>query len=291
MPDRLRHSAVALSQSILHLFIRDDQADPQEVLEHRTIEDRQVGVPSPLSQYRAAVGTKVRQSLDTFAKFQQLRYAQTFFVERLIIWKRSFINLSFVLLNSAVTLCPDKGLGDRGIGATLLGLSGSSCDGLTQVMIVINHYVGLQRARSRRFVCGAVGIIIATSTVTAQGQSPADQINCGQQAQKAFHNHNNTAARVSPELVGSNYRSHYSKKIGKCLILINEVHEKNGQMFITDSLSDAIERRELASFVLSTENGKLGTLAQCQLSPTFQEIAICSSRAEFDAFVSKYMEQ
>ena len=56
-------------------------------------------------------------------------------------------------------------------------------------------------------------------------------------------------------------------------------------------LYDAVERRWLASYTQLTKEGK-EYLLNCELKPTLQEKeTICKSKQEFDAFVSKYMEQ
>jgi hypothetical protein len=56
-------------------------------------------------------------------------------------------------------------------------------------------------------------------------------------------------------------------------------------------LHDAVERRWLASYTQLTKERK-EYLLNCELKPTSQEKeTICKSKQEFDAFVSKYMEQ
>ena len=52
----------------------------------------------------------------------------------------------------------------------------------------------------------------------------------------------------------------------------------------TAQLSDAFERRVLANYSLSLKSNTL----VCELTPTLDKTANCSSRAEFDAFVAKY---
>ena len=60
---------------------------------------------------------------------------------------------------------------------------------------------------------------------------------------------------------------------------------------MTTDLYDAIERRGFASYIQLTKEGKQYQL-NCELKPTLQEKeTICASKQEFDAFVSKYMEQ
>jgi hypothetical protein len=52
-------------------------------------------------------------------------------------------------------------------------------------------------------------------------------------------------------------------------------------------LFDAFERRQFANFLSREDKERL----YCTLTPRPQETTYFSSRAEFDAFVSKYMEQ
>ena len=89
----------------------------------------------------------------------------------------------------------------------------------------------------------------------------------------------------------SDYQSHYNKALNKCFILIKQMSELNGQPVMATELYDAIERRVLASYIQLTKEGK-EYLRNCELKPTLQEKeTICGSKQEFDAFVSKYMEQ
>ena len=67
--------------------------------------------------------------------------------------------------------------------------------------------------------------------------------------------------------------------------------ELNGQPLLSVELYDAIERRGFASYTQITKGvGKEYQLG-CELKPTLLEETICGSKQEFDAFVSKYMEQ
>src|SRR6516165_12782808 len=67
--------------------------------------------------------------------------------------------------------------------------------------------------------------------------------------------------------------------------------ELNGQPIMAIELHDAVERRWLASYTQLTKERK-EYLLNCELKPTSQKKeTICKSKQEFDAFVSKYMEQ
>jgi len=127
-----------------------------------------------------------------------------------------------------------------------------------------------------------IALIIAASATIAQGQSLQEQATCAQQAKAAFQDYKEGAP---PGF------SDYQKALNKCLILINQKSELNGQPVMATDLYDAVERRWLASYTQLTKEGK-EHLLNCELKPTLQEKeTICKSKHEFDAFVSKYMEQ
>ena len=135
-------------------------------------------------------------------------------------------------------------------------------------------------------VATGIGLIIAASATTALGQSLQEQATCAQQAKAAFQDYKDGAPRGY-----SDYQSHYNKELNKCLILINQKSELNGQPVLVTELYDAVERRWLASYTQLTKERK-EYLLNCELKPTSQEKeTICKSKHEFDAFVSKYMEQ
>jgi hypothetical protein len=138
---------------------------------------------------------------------------------------------------------------------------------------------------SMRLVTG-IAIIIAASAPMAQGQSLQEQEICAQQAKAAFQDYKEGAP---PGF--SDYQSHYNKALNKCFIVINQKSKLNGQPLIVTELHDAVERHWFASYTQLTKEGK-EYLLSCELKPTSQEKeTICKSKQEFDAFVSKYMEQ
>jgi hypothetical protein len=135
-------------------------------------------------------------------------------------------------------------------------------------------------------VATGIVIIIAASATMAQGQSSQDQPTCAQQAKAAFQEYKEGAP---PGF--SDYQSHHNKTLNKCFILINQKSELNGQPLMVVELYDAIERRWLASYTQLTKERK-EYLLNCELKPTSQEKeTICVSKQQFDAFVSKYMEE
>jgi hypothetical protein len=135
-------------------------------------------------------------------------------------------------------------------------------------------------------VATGIAIVIAASATMAKGQSLQEEANCAQQAKAAFQDYKEGAP---PGF--SDYQNHYNKTLNKCFILINQKSKLNGQPVMVTELYDAVERRWLASYTQLTKEGK-EYLLNCELKPTSQEKeTICKSKQEFDAFVSKYIEQ
>jgi hypothetical protein len=135
-------------------------------------------------------------------------------------------------------------------------------------------------------VATGIAIIIAASASKVQGQSLQEEPICAQQAKAAFQEYKGGAPPGT-----SDYQSHYNKALNKCFVLINQKSELNGQPVMTIDLYDAVERRGFASYIQITNEGK-EYLRNCELKPTLQEKeTICASKQEFDAFVSKYMQQ
>jgi len=138
----------------------------------------------------------------------------------------------------------------------------------------------------RAAVCMTI-IITAASSATAWGQSLKAQVVCAEQAERAYQAYKNAAFVPGFKFGSGDYQSHFNTKLNKCLILINQIYQYNGDTMTTAQLSDAFERRVLANYSLSLKSNTL----VCELTPTLDKTANCSSRAEFDAFVAKYMEQ
>jgi len=135
-------------------------------------------------------------------------------------------------------------------------------------------------------VATGIALTIAASATMAQGQTLQEQATCAQQAKAAFQDYKEGAP---PGF--SDYQSHYNKELNKCLVLITQKGELNGQPVMATELHDAIERHWLASYAQLTKGGKEYVL-NCELKPTIQEKeTICKSKQEFEAFVSKYMGQ
>jgi len=138
-----------------------------------------------------------------------------------------------------------------------------------------------------------LGLSLTAGEVAAvQAQSLQEQAICAQQAKTAFQDYNNVGSVPGFKLLTSNYQSHYNTKLNKCLVLITEMSEMDGQLITSEDLLDAFEHREFADYIWQTKEGKNVSSAPpyCTLTPKMQQEKACS-KEEFDAFVSKYMEQ
>jgi hypothetical protein len=136
-------------------------------------------------------------------------------------------------------------------------------------------------------------IVITAGTIDVRGQSLQEQAICAQQAEKAFQAYNNVSD-PHYKLLTSAYQSHYNKKINKCLVLINEMSVMNEEFMETAELIDAFENRQFANYIRATKQGRKSWEAEplnCVLRPSLNNETLCSSRREFDAFVSTYMDQ
>lgn len=138
-------------------------------------------------------------------------------------------------------------------------------------------------------VAAFVAIISAVSSA-AWGQSLQQQEACARQAKLAFEEYNSLNHNPLAD-----YQSHYNTKLNKCLILIDDQMVPSGKEFLTTAmLMDAFERRVYGSYSWRSQpNKKYWEVPPitCELIPTTREKTFCRSRDEFDAFVSKYMEE
>jgi hypothetical protein len=149
----------------------------------------------------------------------------------------------------------------------------------------------------------SIAIILAVSTMIARGQSLEQQTMRAKQAKIAFEENNGDNERLEFQLqlkiapIGSDYRSHYNPKLNKCFVLIERTVETGGgEISITSQLMDGFERRIFATYSWTStkegyEDGETLPPTTCELKPTPPGLTICFSRKQFDAFVSKYMEE
>jgi hypothetical protein len=133
----------------------------------------------------------------------------------------------------------------------------------------------------------ALGIaIILASSVVARSQSLQEQSSCAKQAEKAYQDYIGGGAVAGFKLLSSDYESHYNSDLKRCLVLIDEVFKTNEQTSSSTTLVDAFERHTFAQYMVSGANR-----LDCELAPALKKSTSCSSRAEFDAFVSEYMQR
>ena len=89
--------------------------------------------------------------------------------------------------------------------------------------------------------------------------------------------------------------NHYNPKLGKCLMLIEDMDAKTvrGQVTTSKTLSDAFEGKVYASYIWSTQKDKKYWEVpplECKVTPLSGEEQTCHSDAEFDALIKQYME-
>jgi len=133
-------------------------------------------------------------------------------------------------------------------------------------------------------VCLLTAIVI---TSNASARSLKEQEICAKQAEKAYQAYNNAGSVPGFKVESSWHQSHYNKKLNKCLILVDQMYQHNGETTTTAQLFDAFERRVFANYVLNLDSHFM----DCELTPTLDEREKCSSKNAFDVFVDKYMEE
>jgi hypothetical protein len=136
---------------------------------------------------------------------------------------------------------------------------------------------------------------------TARSESLGIQERCASEARKAFQEleDENKSKYNQSTLIqggGSDYQSHYNRKLDRCLILINRRSVLPLATDLSDQqrqsvLVDANERRYYANYVetqlVAETKPKIET---CELMPGMRRKTVCTTRAEFDAFAATYLE-
>ena len=133
-------------------------------------------------------------------------------------------------------------------------------------------------------VCLLTAIVI---TSNASARSLKEQEICAKQAEIAYQTYNNAGSVPGSKVESSWHQSHYNKKLNKCVILVDQMYQHNGETSTTAQLFDAFERRVLAKYTLNLDSHFM----DCKLTPTLDQRESCSSKNAFDAFVEKYMEE
>jgi hypothetical protein len=142
-------------------------------------------------------------------------------------------------------------------------------------------------------------IAIASGSI-ARAQSLDQQERCAQQAKRAyaeteaeFEAYNRAQTQKTVRYSGD-YQSHYNIKLGKCLMLVETRDMIGSQSITTAYVRDANERRQYATYVWMSREGKkyweVPPMA-CELTPGLREKRFCKTREEFDEFAAPYMEE
>jgi hypothetical protein len=137
--------------------------------------------------------------------------------------------------------------------------------------------------------------LLLTAT-TASAQSLEQQAICAKQAKVAYDQYNNDPSNAFGLLkpITSGYENHYNTKLNKCFIAIESVDQMGEESLTTAVLMDAFEHRIYANYSWSTRVDKKWEVpppTTCDLIPSTKDQTHCSSKAEYDAFVAKYMEE
>lgn len=146
----------------------------------------------------------------------------------------------------------------------------------------------------------AIFLCLLVSAHVVNAQSLDQQERCAQQAKRAYAEldaQNRSEMQkmgIGMNRLSSDYQSHYNVKLGKCLMLVETVDMLGSQSTTTAYVMDANERRQYATFMwISREGKKYWEIppSMCELTPNLREKRFCKTREEFDEFVAPYMEQ
>ena len=142
-------------------------------------------------------------------------------------------------------------------------------------------------------------IAIAFGSI-ARAQSLDQQERCAQQAKRAYAELDAQYGAETQEMgiktvhISGDYQSHYNVKLGKCLMLVERRDMLGSQSTTTAYVMDANERRQYATYVWMSREGKKYWEVPpmtCELTPSLREKRFCKTREEFDEFVAPYMEE
>ena len=142
-------------------------------------------------------------------------------------------------------------------------------------------------------------IAIAFGSI-ARAQSLDQQERCAQQAKRAYaeletqNGADTQKMGIETVRLWGDYQSHYNVKLGKCLMLVERSDMLGSQSITTAYVMDANERRQYATYVWMSREGKkyweVPPMA-CELTPSLREKRFCKTREEFDEFAEPYMEE
>jgi hypothetical protein len=145
-------------------------------------------------------------------------------------------------------------------------------------------------------------IAFAACAPPAHSQSLDLQERCAAEANNTFQQlKDENDAKYNPSTLiqksVDNFQSHYNARLNRCLMLINRVSVLPLSTNLSNQqrqsvLVDANERRYYATYIetqLAEETKP--KIERCELRPTMRTRTVCSTRAEFDAFVAAYLEE
>src|SRR5215469_4290133 len=118
-----------------------------------------------------------------------------------------------------------------------------------------------------RIRLGLVCFLPIVVTSNASARPPQAQALCAKHAETAYQAYNNAGSVPGFKVESSWHQSHYNKKLNKCLILVDQMYQHNGETTTTAQLFDAFERHVLAKYTLNLENNSL----DCELTPTLDQ--------------------
>ena len=115
------------------------------------------------------------------------------------------------------------------------------------------------------------------------------QQNCSSEASKAYKE-----LGYSSNDIGSSYTNHWNERLSRCLMEIQNSTSPSGTLMTSKDLSDVLEGKEFASFTVIRDK-KLWEQKPvlCEMYPDGKQddVKFCNSEAEFDAFVSSYLNE
>jgi hypothetical protein len=146
----------------------------------------------------------------------------------------------------------------------------------------------------------AITLIAIAFGSIARAQSLDQQERCAQQAKRAYAELDAQNGAETQKIglktvhISGDYQSHYNVKLGKCLMLVERSDMLGAQSITTTYVMDANERRQYATYVWMSRDGKkyweVPPMA-CELTPSLRERRFCKTREEFDEFAAPYTEE
>lgn len=151
-------------------------------------------------------------------------------------------------------------------------------------------------------IAGFIILDLVTCSTIARSHSLDAQEQCAADARKTFQEleEENKVKYNQSTLIQSGtsaYQSHYNSKLDRCLLLISRRSFLPLSANLSDQdrrsiLIDANERRYYAIYIeTQLANETKPKIEKCELRPGMRQRTPCTTRAEFDAFVARFLEQ